>query len=154
MKPAAIFLLLVMAAPALAQDISVDTVGTGTTQQFFEPLSGDLMVTDSRSTIDVFEGLDDTPLAGMTARCFGSTTILRGVPRGNGNCVFTDPDGDKVLQSWAVDQVGQGTSSGTWFFVGGTGKHEGIVGRGHFNRYTQNTSGRTETHIAGEARWQ
>ena len=138
---------------AVAQEIQVEIVGYGMTEQFFEPLSGDLMVTDSRSRFEEFEGLDGTPLDGMTGRCFGSAIILRGVIRGDGNCVFTDPEGGKVLQAWSVDEVGQGGSAGTWHFVGGTGKHEGIAGRGHFTRLTNNTAGTTETRIFGMARW-
>jgi len=154
MKLIATALALTLIAPAAsAQEFDVSIIGYGKTEQFFEPLSGDLMVTDSRSQFDEFEGLEGTPLDGMSGRCFGSATILRGVIRGHGNCVFTDPEGDKVLQAWSVDEVAQGGSAGTWHFVGGTGKHEGVTGRGHFTRLTNNTAGTTETRIYGTARW-
>ena len=154
MKLIATALALTLIAPATsAQEFDVEIIGYGKTEQFFEPLSGDLMVTDSRSRFEEFENLEGTPLEGMTGRCFGNATILRGVPRGNGNCVFTDPEGAKVLQAWSLDEVGQGRSAGTWHFVGGTGKHEGVTGRGHFVRLTNNTAGTTETRIYGTARW-
>ena len=91
--------LSISATVVQAQEFKVEIIGSGTTEQFFELLSGDLMVTDSRSRFEEFENLEGTPLQGMTGRCFGAATILRGVPSGNGNCVFTDPDGDKVPQA-------------------------------------------------------
>ncbi len=143
----------VLAGPLLAQSFDVDIVGYGTSENFFEALSGDLMVTRSGSTMDRFDGLEGTPLAGMTVRCFGATTILNGVADGNGNCVFTDPEGDKVLQAWTVDEVGAGIAFGTWRFIGGTGKHEGIRGRGHFTDLSVARTGAKEMSIVGVANW-
>jgi len=145
--------VLAQAGAAGAQTFEVGIVGYGKAENFFEPLSGDLMVTRSGSTIDRFDGLEGTPLNGMTARCFGSTTILSGVANGNGNCVFTDPDGDKVLQAWTVDEVGEGVAYGTWRFIGGTGRHEAIRGRGHFEQATVAVTGGKTTTIVGTATW-
>lgn len=138
---------------AMAQSYDVDIVGYGQAENFFEALSGDLMVTQSGSTLDRFEGLEGTPLEGMTARCFGTTTILRGVANGSGNCVFTDPDGHKVLQSWTVDSVGEGVGLGTWHFVGGTGPHDGVSGRGYFEQESNALTGARILAITGVATW-
>jgi len=141
------------AISVMAQTYEVDIVGYGTAENFFEPLSGDLMVTRSSSSIERFEGLQSTPLAGMTATCFGSTTILRGIVDGSGNCVFTDPSGDKVLQAWTVDEIGEGFAAGTWRFIGGTGRHQGVKGRGHFTQETNALTGSKVMSIIGVAQW-
>lgn len=137
----------------MAQSFSVDIIGYGEAENFFEALSGDLMVNRSGSTLNRFEGLEGTPLDGMTARCFGMTTFLNGVANGHGNCVFTDPGGHKVLQSWTVDTVGEGVAFGTWHFVGGTGPHEGVSGRGYFGQESNTLTGEREMSIRGVAMW-
>lgn len=145
--------LHLLAGSGLAQSFDVDIVGYGQAENFFEALSADLMVNQSGSTLDSFDGLEDTPLEGMTARCFGTTTFLKGVASGNGNCVFTDPAGHKVLQAWAVDTVTEGSAFGTWHFVGGTGSHEGIAGRGLFAQVSNSLTGAREMSITGVAVW-
>lgn len=149
----AIAALPLLAGPVLAQSFDVDIVGYGQAENFFEPLSGDLMVNRSSSTMDRFDRLEGTPLAGMTARCFGAVTILNGIADGAGNCVFTDPDGDKILQAWTVDEVGRGVSYGTWRFIGGTGRHDGVRGRGHYTNSTVAVTGSKEMSIIGFASW-
>jgi hypothetical protein len=145
--------LHLLSGPILAQSYDVDFVGYGQPENFFEPLSGDLMVVRSGSTMDRFEGLEETPLEGMTMRCFGATTILNGMTDGSGNCVFTDINGDKILQAWTVDEIGSGSAYGTWHFVGGTGRHEGVRGRGHYSQLTVAASGSKEMSIVGVASW-
>jgi hypothetical protein len=142
-----------LAGPVLAQTFDVDIVGYGKVENFFDALSGDIMVARSGSTLDRFEGLDGTPLDGMTMECFGSTVILNGLADGAGNCIFTDPDGDKVLQAWTVDEVGEGVAFGTWHFIGGTGRHEGVRGRGHYSNTTVALTGAKEMAITGVATW-
>ena len=66
----------------------------------------------------------------LSGDCFGSFVILREILSGGGNCVFVDANGDRVLQSWAIDGVGLGVGGGTWQFLGGMRAHEGISGRG------------------------
>ncbi|WP_375255885.1 hypothetical protein [Yoonia sp.] len=139
--------------PAFAQSYDVDITATGQAENFFEALSGDLMVTRSGSTIDNFQGLEGTPLEGATGRCFGATMFVNGVPDGLGNCVFEDQNGDRILQAWTVDTFVDGVSYGTWRFVGGTGAHEGVTGRGHFERETVGLTGANTTRIIGVASW-
>ena len=142
-----------ISAPLCAQTFEVDSTGYGTSKGFFEALSNDLIVIHNDSTIDRYESTDESPLAGQSSRCFGTITIIRGVPRGGGNCVFTDPQGDKVLQSWNVDTIGQGVAWGSWFLIGGTGAHEGVTGRGSYESRTDHTAGTTETRIKGTVTW-
>ncbi len=104
--------VLLCTGAAQAETFDVNIVGYGKSENFFEPLSGDIMVTRSGSTMDRFDGLEGTPLEGMTARCFGAATILNGIADGKGNCVFTDPTGNQILQSWTVDEIGAGVAYG------------------------------------------
>ena len=145
--------LYLLAGHGVAQSYDVEIVGYGEAENFFEALSGTLMVNQSGSTLNSFDGLEGTPLEGMTARCFGFTTFLNGVAEGNGNCVFTDPDGHKVLQVWTVDTVGEGVAHGTWHFVGGTGPHEGVIGRGYFDQESNTLTGARVLSITGVATW-
>jgi len=142
-----------LSVPAQAQSFDVAFTAYGQTEQFFEALSAKLMVVRSGSTLDRVEGLEGTLLEGMTMRCFGATTILMGRPDGTGNCVLTDPDGDQVLQAWKVDDIGPSVAFGTWYFIGGSGKHEGISGRGHFSQITDTISGSREVSISGVTTW-
>ncbi len=142
-----------LSIPAHAQSFDVDFIAYGKTEQFFEALSGDLMVVRSGSTLDRVEGLEGTLLEGMTMRCFGATTILMGRPTGTGNCVLTDPEGDQILQAWTVDDISPGAAFGTWHFIGGSGKHEGISGRGHYSQTTESISGSRELSVSGVASW-
>lgn len=142
-----------LAASAQAQSFEVDFIAYGQTEQFFEALSEELMIVRSGSTLDRVEGLEGTLLEGMTMRCFGSTTILMGRPNGTGNCVLTDSDGDQVLQAWTVDDIAPGAAFGTWFFIGGSGKHEGISGRGYYSQTTEAMSGSRELSVWGVANW-
>lgn len=141
------------AAPLPAQTFDVDFIGNGMSESFFEALSNEIMVTRTGSSWDTFEGLENTPLEGMTMRCFGAATILRGIVDGSGNCVLTDPDGFQVLQVWHVDEVAPGRSLGTWHFIGGTGPHESVKGRGHYEQDTNAIMGTESMRIVGVAKW-
>jgi hypothetical protein len=145
--------VLLCTGAAQAETFDVNIVGYGKSENFFEPLSGDIMVTRSGSTMDRFDGLEGTPLEGMTARCFGAATILNGIADGKGNCVFTDPTGNQILQSWTVDEIGAGVAYGTWYFVGGTGRHQGVHGRGHYSQQSDAVSGTNQMEIVGTAKW-
>ncbi len=45
---------------------------------------------------------------------------------------FTDADGSKVFARYAVTELGRPESRGTFEFTGGTGRYQGIAGRGEF----------------------
>ena len=46
----------------------------------------------------------------------------------------TDPDGDKVFATWKGSGNLGKDAKGTYTYVGGTGKYEGITGGGEFTR--------------------
>jgi hypothetical protein len=45
---------------------------------------------------------------------------------------FTDPDGSKVFARYTVTTLGRPEARGTFEFTGGTGRYQGIAGRGEF----------------------
>ena len=149
----AIALALVLSAPAVAQTYAVSATSYSTSTSFFTPLSGSLQVYRSQSTLERYEGLAGSRLEIVEGTCFGSFIIVRGTPSGGGNCIFTDVNGDQVLQAWNIDQVEQGKGYGTWYFVGGTGAHEGINGRGTYADETDALSGTSKNTITGTVTW-
>ena len=62
------------------------------------------MVYKSDFTYDRYEYPEDARLKIASGRCFGGMVILRDVPNGGGNCVFTDVNGDKVLRAWRLNE--------------------------------------------------
>lgn len=57
------------ATPAAAETYSLELTGFGRSMDFFEALSGDLIVVHNHFDIDTYEGLDGTPMEGITSRC-------------------------------------------------------------------------------------
>jgi hypothetical protein len=67
-------------------------------------------------------------------QCIGAMKIVKGAINEFGLCTYTRPDGDKIFMSYeATGQMGKGVN-GTFNFVGGTGKCEGMSGNGEFRR--------------------
>lgn len=65
-----------------------------------------------------------------TQRCIGSVAIIRGKPTGSGFCRNVDPaNGDATIVEWAS---GTKPGTGTFKFIGGTGKWKGISGGGDY----------------------
>jgi hypothetical protein len=56
-----------------------------------------------------------------SGHCIGSDLL----GRLNGVCIYTDGDGDKIIESFVREA---GTRSGTGTLIGGTGKYKGIEG--------------------------
>ncbi|WP_152544632.1 hypothetical protein [Actibacterium mucosum] len=147
-------LALVFASSVHAETYEVKTTGYGKANDFFDPLSGELQRYKSELSYDRFDGTDENaPLVLVGGRCFGSFVIVRGEPRGGGNCVFVDKNGDKVLQEWRLDEVDLGIGRGTYYFVGGTGAHVGISGRGYYTNEAVARTGETKTTIVGTVSW-
>lgn len=69
-------------------------------------------------------------LDNFTQRCVGSISVINGKQSGQGFCRNVDPaTGDLVLVAWtAVGKPG----SGTYTYIGGTGKWKGISGSGEY----------------------
>ncbi len=144
---------LFLASTADAETYEVRTVGYGSSNDFFEALSGSLQVYKSDFTYERYENAEDSRLKIASGRCFGSFVIIKGEPNGGGNCVFTDVNGDKVLQEWRLDEVGLGIGHGTYHLIGGTGAHAGISGRGFYTNELVARTGETKTTIIGTATW-
>ena len=144
---------LVLPLSALAESRDSVTVSHGTSDNYFEALSGALQVYRSQFTIERFENLDGSDPIFESGDCFGSFVILRGIPSGGGNCVFVDANGDRALQAWSIDSVDLGIGRGTWHFIGGTGAHEGISGRGYYESKTVARTGETTNTIHGTVSW-
>ena len=142
-----------LAQPVQAETVDVSTTGYGTSNNFFEALSGDLQVYKSDFSYDRYDHADDARLKIASGRCFGSFVIVRGQPGGGGNCVFTDVNGDKVLQEWRLDEVSLGVGRGTYHFIGGTGAHAGLSGRGYYTNDLIARTGETKTTITGTITW-
>ncbi len=148
-----LFLFLFFAQTANAEIYKIETVGYGQSNDYFEALAGNLQVYKSDFTYDRYEYADDARLKIASGRCFGSFTIINGEPNGGGNCVFTDVNGDKVLQAWNLDEVALGVGHGTYHLIGGTGAHEGISGRGYYTNELVARTGETRTTINGTISW-
>jgi hypothetical protein len=69
----------------------------------------------------------DNPLNLNTHKCTGTTVISADGKSqvGGGHCVSVDSDGDFSWLWWRGDQAG-----GTWGYLGGTGKFDGVKGGG------------------------
>ena len=49
-----------------------------------------------------------------------------------GNCIMTDQDGDRAVLEWKCSWDADGQCPGDFYWVGGTGKYEGIQGKSSF----------------------
>jgi hypothetical protein len=54
---------------------------------------------------------------------------------GHGYEEITDKDGDKIYMTFEANKVREDGSEGTWSFPGGTGKYNGITGKGTWISY-------------------
>ena len=117
-----------------------DTKGTwyGTPQNEVMALSDSLIAIRALTAYDRFEpAMDGGPVTGTSGKCFGSIVIDKGQPAGAGLCDLADGDGDAVVTEWSADgMTAEGRMTGSWRYVGGTGKFEGITGSGTFNAGT------------------
>ena len=136
-----------------AETESVTTIAIGQANDFFDPLSGSLQLYKTETIYDQFEHGVDAKIQLSKMHCFGSMQIVIGLVAGGGHCALTDVDGDRILQSWSIDQVALGKGWGTWRFIAGTGKHEGISGRGLFANESVARTGQLTSTISGVVTW-
>ena len=59
------------------------------------------------------------------------TNLANGNRIGQGRCIITDKDGDKVYAKWTCSG-GNAGCKGPFTFTGGTGKFQGISGKNRF----------------------
>ena len=73
---------------------------------------------------------DDAPLHGASSRCLGAWHTIKGAYEYSGSCVVTRPDKDQAFVKYSATGKSGGGGTGTFSFVGGTGKMAGITGGG------------------------
>lgn len=73
------------------------------------------------------------------------------VTRNNGDCVATDPDGDKVAMAWKCTTC---PATGEFQWTGGTGKYAGIRGRGTFVQTDAGPAGSNAGWSAWKGQWE
>lgn len=80
----------------------------------------------------VYAALHANPAGGpfdlQSSRCIGTYSVFNDKERGSRYCEVTDADGDK----WIMDATEKNPFEGEWIAVGGTGKYEGMRGRGTY----------------------
>ncbi len=145
--------LLALSAPVFAETRVTERVSYGTANNFFDPLSNNLIAYRTEIKYDEFEQSDDDRLKLVAMHCYGSFTIVRGITKGGGTCTMTDVNGDRVLQNWRIDHVELGKGFGTWNIIGGTGAHEGITGRGYYMNEEIARSGTVKNTVTGTVTW-
>ena len=67
----------------------------------------------------------------MTWHCWGTTDYINGIGQGQGYCIGTDPDGDKIAANTGPDEKHdprQKSWSSPVTYTSGTGKFSGITG--------------------------
>ena len=74
---AAIF--LAASSPVFAETVVTERVSYGQANNFFDPLSNNLIAYRTETTYDTFEQPDDDRLKLAAMHCFGSFTIVRGI---------------------------------------------------------------------------
>lgn len=72
----------------------------------------------------------DGPLHGASSRCLGAWHTIKGAWEDAGSCVATRPDKDQAFLRYSATGKSGGSGTGTFTFVGGTGKLAGITGAG------------------------
>ena len=68
----------------------------------------------------------------------------------SGYGVSVDKDGDKIIRTIEGKPVGKAHWSGTWKYIRGTGKYEGIKGSGTWNSYSMGQGEPAYVEVEGE----
>jgi len=77
------------------------------------------------------QGPESDPFYPMSAHCVGTFTVIGGEQEENGSCQFVNAGGDKFFGVFAR-KGDPAKVEGTWRFVHGTGKFDGITGEGKY----------------------
>ena len=70
----------------------------------------------------------DGPLHGASSRCLGAWHTIKVAWEDAGSCMYTRPDKDQAFLRYRGTGKSGGDGTGTFTFVGGTGKLAGITG--------------------------
>jgi hypothetical protein len=117
----ALFFLISMAQADEPYDLTMCMSGEGSTLL----ASKELVIYNFRADGMTMSNHENKAFHGMSYRCIGTSKIVNGVRHGVSYCKYMDADGDLV--------VGEGIRTekeGTWKFLYGTGKWQGITGGG------------------------
>lgn len=87
----------------------------------------------------------------VTACTFGGELRKEGVTRNGGDCVATDPDGDKAAMAWKCTVC---PATGEFQWTGGTGKYAGIKGRGTYVQTNAGPPGSSGGWSAWKGQWE
>src|SRR6516162_2677916 len=90
---------------------------------------GDGIVAGSYDATGMLPGKEGTPFYRMSGRCLGQFTVINGDYNESGSCQYWDADGDKFFGVYSR-KGDPAKAEGTWHYVQGTGKFEGITGEG------------------------
>lgn len=153
MKLAALAALATLLGTAAQAGPVFDGSGTGTGQSMNEVTvigEGHVLV----QSISAYEPLAtndaNSPMAGMTGKCFGSFEIKGGSAAGAGHCVFSKEGVSMVVSDWAVTGMSaEGAMTGTWSVVGASGEAAGLTGGGRFSNLGNREAGTFENTITG-----
>jgi hypothetical protein len=151
------FSALLVASATLAhaaETYDIATVASGTQRTETTVVSEGHIVLHTISDYEMFD-VDSgaTPFSSATGVCFGAIEIVATIATGGGNCVFEDPDGDKLISAWKANGFGaDGALVGTWNYTGGSGKFDGLSGGGKFSSLTDQATGKFRNTITGAAR--
>lgn len=125
-------LQFVAASPSVAQEAKFPREGTtsytayNTSHLVAKQALGGSDVSSIREVLGVTRNTEGRPFFdGMTDRCLLYVQTIGGKLSGQGNCVETDADGDKVFSIFDY-------TSKQHTLIGGTGKYEGITGIASF----------------------
>lgn len=80
-----------------------------------------------------FNDIDTGPMHMGKAACSYSIFSHRKIIKSSGFCALEDKEGDKIFIQYAGSSSAEGEWSGTDDIIGGTGKYEGIQGRGPYS---------------------
>ena len=105
------------------QPYDITTCGSGTNEVLFS--SEDFTVLSLESKGITRSNHENKAFDNNTFHCMGVIQVANGKPEGSMFCKFLDPDGDVTIGISTVNGP-----EGTWEFVHGTGKWEGISGGG------------------------
>ena len=91
----------------------------------------DGIMSGSYSVTGMSPGAEGSPMHMLSARCLGAFSLVNGQIDDNGTCEYVDAAGDKFFGAYSR-KGDAAKAEGTWHYVHGTGKFNGITGGGNW----------------------
>jgi hypothetical protein len=128
--------------------ISVEGVGYADDKSVAYEMAKDHVVVLNMAEYYDFKGEDaKNPLNGAKGPCFGKVEVESGKVSGDGYCIWTDRDDQRLVISWTATGIDDsGRSLGDWSLRGGSGKWESAVGGGTYMA-TSDENTKKETNL-------